>query len=70
MESPAEADRLTPDDVREFQALILEEAGVHLSTQVAWGRAIELIALVRMLVKPYPEDEPEDGVQTSSRLPS
>lgn len=70
MQSPAEADRLTPDDVREFQALVAEETGVQLSTQDAWNRAIELIAVVRMLVKPYPEDEPDDRVQTSSRLPS
>jgi hypothetical protein len=70
MQATAEAERLTPEDVREFQTLVLEETGVQLSTQEAWNRAIELIALVRMLVKPYPEDEPDEGVQTSSRLPS
>lgn len=70
MESLAEADRLTPDDVREFQALVLEETGVQMSTQEAWDRAIELIAVARMLVKPYPEDEPDDDVLTSSRLPT
>jgi len=70
MQSPTEADRLTPEDVREFQAAVLEETGVQLSTQEAWNRAIELIALVRMLVQPYPEDDPRKGVQTSSGLPS
>ncbi len=70
MESPAEADRLTPEDVREFQALVLEETGIQLSTQEAWNRATELTSLVRMLIKPYPEDEPGGGVLISSRLPS
>ena len=68
MESPAEAERLTPEDVREFQALVLAETGVQLSTQEAWNRAIELIALFRMLIKPYPEDVSDDRVQTSSGL--
>lgn len=60
MESPAEADRLTPDDVRDFQAIIEKATGVQLTMQEAWTRAIELIALYRMLLGPYPEDLPDN----------
>jgi len=63
---------LTPDEVREFQALVRSETGITLSGQEAWDRAIELIALVRMLVHPYPEDHEASlpsGVRTSSGLP-
>lgn len=48
--------QLTSEEVREFQELIAQETGAQLSTQDAWDRAIELIALVRMLVSPLPED--------------
>lgn len=47
---------LTPDDVREFQRIVAEETGVQMNEHEAWGRAIELIALVRMLPGPIPED--------------
>lgn len=50
-------DRLFPEDVEEFRRIVKEETGHELSTQEAWNRAIELIAMVRMMVKPYPEDD-------------
>lgn len=52
-------DRLTPEDVEEFRRLVREETGYDMPYQEALNRAIELIALVTMLVKPYPEDQPE-----------
>jgi hypothetical protein len=66
----------TPDEIREFQGILESESGVALSVQEAWDRAIELIALVRMLVSPYPEDAEAgqeassvSGVRASSGLP-
>jgi hypothetical protein len=47
---------LRPEEVREFQEIVREETGETLTSGEAWNRAIELIALVRMLVAPYPED--------------
>jgi hypothetical protein len=47
---------LSPEDIREFQDLVRHETGVDLSAQEAWDRAIELIALIRMLIRPDPED--------------
>lgn len=46
----------TPEEIREFQAILREETGVEVPSGEAWNRAIELVALVRMLVAPYPED--------------
>lgn len=70
MESPLDTPLLTPDEVREFQALVAEETGVHLSTQDAWNRAFELISLLRTLVEWRSEREAVDRVQTSSHLPT
>lgn len=47
---------LGPEDVREFAEIVKAETGVELPAQEAWDRAIELIALVRMLVRPDAED--------------
>jgi hypothetical protein len=55
-EASASGFSLTPDEIREFQQLIAKETGVQLSTQDAWDRATELIALMRMLISPLPED--------------
>jgi hypothetical protein len=47
---------LTPEEIREFRDLVASETGVELTAQEAWDRAIELIALVRMLIGPVAED--------------
>jgi len=47
---------LTPEDVSEFQRLVSEATGLTLSAEDEWDRAIELIALVRMLIRPDAED--------------
>ena len=53
---PPSDSALTQEDVQEFQRLVREETGVEIGGQEAWDRAIELIALVRMLIRPDPED--------------
>jgi hypothetical protein len=52
-------DQLAPEDVEEFKRLVREETGHELSTQEARDRAIELITLVRILVRPDSENEAE-----------
>lgn len=47
---------LTPDEVDEFLALLREATAADVSEHEAWNSAIELIALVRMLLGPVPED--------------
>lgn len=47
---------LAPEDVFEFRTIVREETGVDIPETEAWNRAIELIALVRMLLSPLPED--------------
>ena len=47
---------LTSADIEEFRSLVESETGVKLDTVAAWNRATELVALVRMLVGPMPED--------------
>ncbi len=41
------------------------ETGVELSDHDAWNRAIELIALMRMLLSPLPEDPGAAGRPSS-----
>jgi hypothetical protein len=42
---------LTEDEVRRFQAILREECGVDVGLPEAWGRAIELLSLVEMLLQ-------------------
>jgi hypothetical protein len=64
---------LSAEEIREFRQIVTAETGIELSSEEAWNRAIELIALFRMLIGPMPED-PENkgqhGVRTLSHLPS
>jgi hypothetical protein len=56
--------QLTQDDIAEFRAVIRSETGVELTDGEAWSRAIELVAMVRMLLGPIPEDRegsPDSG---------
>lgn len=47
---------LTPSDVEEFRVILRTECGEDLSLADAWTRAIEVLALCRMLVGPIPDD--------------
>lgn len=47
---------LTPEDIAEFREIVRAETGVLMDEGEAWNRATELIALVRMLIGPMPED--------------
>ncbi len=47
---------LSPEEVSAFREIMREETGVDMSETEAWNRAIELIALFRMLIGPMPED--------------
>jgi len=47
---------LAPSDVEEFRALLQEEGGETISLDDAWSRAIEVLALCRMLLGPLPDD--------------
>lgn len=49
-------DMLTPQDIKAFQALIMQETGKSMDAAEAWARATELITLTRMLAGPIPED--------------
>ena len=57
---------LTSADVEEFREILHSECGEELSLKDAWSRAIEVLALCRMLLGPIPEDPL--AVQTSSGL--
>lgn len=59
---------LTPADVEEFRDVLRSECNETLSHEEAWSRAIELLALCRMLLAPLPDDP--SVVQTSSGLVS
>jgi hypothetical protein len=59
---------LTPADVEEFRDILRFECGETLSLEEAWSRAIEMLALCRMLLGPLPDDP--SAVQTSSGLAS
>lgn len=47
---------LSPEEVSAFREIVRKETGVDMSETEAWNRAIELIALFRMLTGPMPED--------------
>ena len=42
---------LTEAEVRRFQTILREECGVDVRLPEAWGRAIELLSLVEMLLQ-------------------
>ena len=42
---------LTEAEVRRFQTILREECGVDVGLPSAWGRAIELLSLVEMLLQ-------------------
>ncbi|MBU1947874.1 MAG: hypothetical protein KJ927_04115 [Candidatus Eisenbacteria bacterium] len=50
------ASQLTQEDIAEFRAIARAETGIEMTEGEAWNRAIELIAMVRMLLGPLPED--------------
>ncbi len=47
---------LTPAEVERFRDIMDRECGVRLTSEEAWARAIELLALFRMMLGPLPED--------------
>lgn len=47
---------LSVEEVEEFREIVRAETGVDMSESEAWNRAIELVALFRMLIGPMPED--------------
>jgi hypothetical protein len=47
---------LSVTDVEEFREILRSECGEELSLSDAWSRAIEVLALCRMLLGPLPED--------------
>ena len=47
---------LTQPEVEHFRDIMRRECGVELTETEAWGRAIQLIALFRMLLGPLSED--------------
>ncbi len=62
---------MTRADVDHFRALIHRECGESLSSEEAWIRATEVLALFRMLLGPLPEDQsgptyPQAGALTGS----
>lgn len=59
---------LSPTDVEEFRDILQSECGETLSLEETWSRAIEVLALCRMLLGPLPNDP--SAVQTSSGLVS
>ena len=50
---------LTQEEVDALQDIIRRETGEELTNEEAWARAIELIAMFRMLLGPLPEDSEE-----------
>jgi hypothetical protein len=47
---------LTPTEVEEFRVILRTECGEELSLADAWTRAIEVLAVCRMLLGPIPDD--------------
>ena len=47
---------LTQSEVERFRDVMRRESGTELTMAEAWARAIELLALFRMLLGPLPED--------------
>jgi hypothetical protein len=63
---------LTEAEVRRFQTILQEDCGVSLELPEAWGRAIEVLSLVEMLLESagvfeQPNEE-STGVRASSLL--
>ena len=63
---------LTEAEVRRFQTILQEDCGVTLSLPDAWGRAIEVLSLVELLLQSagvfeHPNKE-STGVRASSLL--
>lgn len=63
---------LAEAEVRRLQAILLEECGANLSLPDAWGRAIEVLTLVELLLQStgtveQPSEEPA-SVRASSPL--
>jgi hypothetical protein len=52
---------LTEVEVRRLQDIMRRECGVELTLEAAWARAIELLALFRMMLGPIPEDSRPRG---------
>ena len=51
---------LTESEVRRLQDILRREGSVNLTLEAAWARAIELLALFRMMLGPIPEDSRVD----------
>jgi len=47
---------LTPPEVERLRLILQRETGRNITSEEAWARAIELIALFRMLLGRLPED--------------
>jgi len=58
---------LTHAAVGRFREILRTESGIELTTTEAWGRAIEIMAVFRMLLGPLQED-PTAVVRTSEPL--
>ena len=58
---PIEASWLTEEDVQAFRRLMQEECGVEISLAEAWTRATKLVAMLRALLGPIPEDPGSPG---------
>lgn len=64
------APSLRPEDIREFQQLVRQCCGVSLEDGEAWTRATQLVDLLRMLMRPIPEDPEVAGIQAGSSVVS
>lgn len=47
---------LMPAEVERFRDIMRRECGLELTPEEAWARAIELLALFRVMLGPLPED--------------
>ncbi len=47
---------LTKAEVQHLQDILRRECGIDLTLEAAWARAIELLALFRLLLEPARED--------------
>lgn len=52
---------LKQEDIDEFRRLVKEYCGIELTNEEAWSRAIELVSLYRMMLRPLPEDPAAPG---------
>jgi len=58
---------LTTLEVERLRGILSRESGTEVAMAEAWGRAIELLALFRMLLGPLPEDP--DAARFEHRSP-